>query len=497
MRRSSDFFKVVDASNLPVSEQQIRDKRVKVVATIGPGSDNPAILEKMIDAGMDVARLNFSHGSHKDHARRIKMIRELGRRKNKFLGVLQDIQGPKLRVGRLEGGKVLLKKGQLFVVTTRLILGTAKEVTCSYRRLHEDIKPGHRILLDDGLILLVVHKVKGRDIYTEVIFGGPLKDNKGMNLPDTRLGLSCLTDKDRRDIQFGIDHGVDFVALSFISDAKELLAIRRLYRGVAHPPPLVAKIETQHAVQNLESIIDEADGVMVARGDLGVECPMEMVPSLQKKIIRMGNDRGKFVITATQMLESMTSNPRPTRAEASDVANAVLDGTDAVMLSAESASGLYPVESVKTMSRIIVRTEENPLALAELRTRHLKEHQDRVALAVTGAAVQTAEALNAQALVAFTHRGSTARNASRFRPFQKIIALCAFEQTCRRLSVVWGVSPHLTRLMTHTDDMPKLAKTVLKQQKLWKRNARFVMLSGTPILKPGTTNLIKVIEVKS
>jgi pyruvate kinase len=497
MKRASDFFKVVDFGTGLVSEEQIREKRVKIVGTIGPASESPATIEKMIDAGLDVARLNFSHGQPKDHARRIRTLREVSKRKNKFLGILADIQGPKIRIGRFTEGKVELKKGQKFIVTTELVMGDSRRATCSYRRLHEDIKPGHRILLDDGLILLLVQKVSGRDIHTEVVFGGPLKDNKGINLPDTRLKVSCLTDKDRKDIQFAIDQGVDFIALSFISDASDIRAAKKLLKGLAHPPPIVAKIETQHAVKNLAEIVAEADGLMVARGDLGVECPMEMVPRLQKQIIQMANQASKFVITATQMLESMTTNPRPTRAEASDVANAVLDGTDAVMLSAETASGAFPVEAVKTMSRIIVRMEEDPQALSSLRGRHLREANPSIAMATTAAAVQTAENLKATALISFTHRGSTAINVSRFRPFQKIIALCPFEMTCRRLSVVWGVKAFVVKPMSHTDDMPKLAKAPLKQEGLWKNKSKFVMLSGTPILTPGTTNLLKVYEVKS
>lgn len=496
MKKAKEFFSVIDRNTQPVSLESLKNRRAKIVCTIGPASESPQTLDRMISAGMDVARLNFSHGNHRDHAKRIKRLRESAKKHDRFLGILQDVQGPKLRIGRFEKGSIELKKGQSFVVTTDLVLGDHKKVTCSYRRLHQDIKVGHRILIDDGLILLTVESVRGRDIHTQVIFGGVLKDNKGMNLPDTRLKLSCLTDKDRKDIRFGLSQNVDFLALSFISEAEDLRAVRRLFHSIAQPPPLIAKIETQHAVHDLDAIIEEADGIMVARGDLGVECPLEIVPKLQKQIIQAANRAGKFVITATQMLESMTANPRPTRAEASDVANAVLDGTDAVMLSAETASGNFPVEAVMTMSRIIARTEDSHYAFSSIRDRQLKETQESVALGVTGAAVQTAKALNAKAIVAFTHRGSTARNASRFRPEQMIYALCPFEQTCRRLSVVWGVRPHLIRPMKHTDDMPQLARPILKRMGLWKKGVRFVMLSGTPILQPGTTNLLKVFEVK-
>jgi len=495
MKSEINFFELIDRSN-PIPLDRVKFKKVKVVCTIGPSCHSPQVLKKMIHNGMDVARLNFSHSSHAEHLRAIKSLRKAAKEEKKFLGILQDIQGPKIRVGRFKNGQVELKKNRSFIVTTESLVGNEKIASCSYKNLHKEIKVGHRILLDDGIIFLHVEKIKGKEIYTRVIFGGILRNNKGINLPDTRLSLSCITAKDKKDIAFGIRNGVDFIALSFVSDEKDILKVKRLISAHENPPPLIAKIETRYAVHNIEKIVEAADGIMVARGDLGVECPLEKVPGLQKRIIRAANKAGKFVITATQMLESMIWNPRPTRAEASDVANAVLDGTDAVMLSAETATGKFPVESVKTMSRIIMRTEDYESSFSDIQEHRLQESGQSIAYAVTAAAVQTTKSLQANAIVAFTHSGTTARIISRLRPEPMIFGVSPFEKICRRLSIVWGVIPAVTRTMTHTDEMPVLSKKVLMPFKLWKKKSRIVMLSGTPISKPGTTNLVKVYEVK-
>lgn len=498
MKSELNFFELIDGSSRPLREEQIQRKKVKIVATMGPACANEEILGEMIRNGMDVARLNFSHGDYQQHLKTIRTLRKAAKKQGKYLGILQDIQGPKIRVGKFKSGQVELCKDQQFIITTDSCLGDSKKVECSYRKLHEDIQPGHRIMLDDGLIFLIVEKVIGKNIYTRVVFGGTLKNNKGMNLPDTRLQMSCLTAKDKKDIKFGLKHGVDFIALSFISDATDVLAVRKfLRRSHKNPPPLIAKIETQHAVNNMDEILSVSDGIMIARGDLGVECPLEQLPGLQKRIIRSANKAGKFVITATQMLESMVKNPRPTRAEASDVANAVLDGTDAVMLSAETSTGNFPIETVRTMSRIIARTEEYASSISDIQEHRLQESGQTIAQAMTAAAVQCTISLDAAAIVAFTHTGRTAQLISRLRPAPSIFAISPFEEICRQLSIVWGVIPATTKKrLKHPDEMPKLSQEVLETHQLWEPGHRIVMLSGTPVARPGTVNLVKVYEVK-
>ncbi len=495
MAHNLDWFQYVDLQAHAYDPKALQQKRVKIVATIGPASESEPILKAMIRNGMDVARLNFSHGDQADHKRRIELLRSVSKKEGKFLGLLQDIQGPKIRVGRFKNKMITLKKGQRYTITTEPVLGDDDRVSTTQKNLHLVIKPGHRILLDDGLIFLVVESVKGRAIHTNVVFGGPLKDSKGMNLPDTKVPISCLTPKDLVDLDFGLKNHVDFVALSFVQSGEDVAKARRLIHRVKNPPAIITKVESAHAVHDLENILKVSDGIMVARGDLGVECPLEQVPALQKEIIHAARRAGKFVITATQMLESMTSKPRPTRAEASDVANAVLDGTDAVMLSAETASGDFPVESIKTMSRIILKTEDylrqetslGPALLAPTET---------VTEAVTSAALQATRSLETSALVAFTHSGATAQALARWRPNIRLFALTPFERICRRLSVIWGVVPALTQIMKHTDEMPALSKRVLTRHKLWKPRTHIVILSGTPVARPGSTNLLKVHYIK-
>jgi pyruvate kinase len=496
MKSEKNFFRLIDGAFQPVSQEQITYKKVKIVATMGPACTDASILQKMIRNGMDVARLNFSHGSHDQHLRAMRLLRQIAKKENKNLGILQDIQGPKIRVGKFEEGQIDLKVGQSFIVTTEDCLGDQKRAECSYRNLHEEIQVGHRILLDDGIIFLVVEAVKGRDIYTRVVFGGVLKDNKGINLPDTRLKMSCLTPKDRKDLKFGLENGVDFIALSFISDASDVIAVRKLIQNQPRPPYLIAKIETQHAVDHIDEILKASDGIMIARGDLGVECPLEQVPGLQKRMIRAANKVGKFTITATQMLESMIKNPRPTRAEASDVANAVLDGTDAVMLSAETASGSFPSETVHTMSRIIARTENYADSFSDIQEHRLQEHRQSIPQAIVAAAVQSSNSLESSAIVAFTHTGSTARMISRLRPKPPIFAVSPFEWICRRLSIIWGVVPTTSKKkLKHPDEMPEISESVLKPRGFWRKSNPVILLSGTPVAQPGTVNLVKIHEV--
>lgn len=497
MDATRNFYDEIDLSFGKIDPKQIEQKKTKVVCTIGPSSNSPENLKRIIRFGMNVARLNFSHGEKKTHRQQILNIRQAASSLGKHIGILQDIQGPKIRLGKIEGGEIRLRAQQKVVVSTKSFLGSAHRLSCSYKNLHREIKFGHRILIDDGLILLKVESIRGTEIHCRVIFGGPVKNNKGMNFPDTRLKMSCLTKKDREDLEFGLKQDVDFIALSFVSTGEDVRAVRRwIKRKGFLCPPLIAKIETQQAVHHLESILEESDGLMVARGDLGVECPLEQVPALQKRIIRSANRSGKIVITATQMLESMIWNPRPTRAEASDVANAVLDGTDAVMLSAETATGKYPIESVHTMSRLILRTEEFGKDDERIQNARLKEVKSNVAQAVTAAAVQSTKSLKASAIVAFTQSGRTARHISQFRPKPRIFALSPLEKICRQMSLVWGVTAYQCKRMRHTDEMPRLSKSCLRKEGLWKKDARIVMLSGTPIAQPGSTNLLKVHQVQ-
>ena len=497
MKSERNFFRLIDGAFKPVSQDQITYKKVKIVATMGPACSDESTLRKMIRNGMDVARLNFSHGTHEQHLKTIKLLRQVAKQENKFLGILQDLQGPKIRVGKFKEGQVELKVGQSFIVTTENCLGDQKRAECSYRNLHEEIKIGDRILLDDGIIFLVVEGIKNRDIHTKVVFGGILKDNKGINLPDTRLKMSCLTAKDRKDLKFGMENGVDFIALSFISDASDVTAVRRLIQNHSRAPYLIAKIETQHAVDHIDEILSVSDGIMIARGDLGVECPLEQVPGLQKRMIRSANKAGKFTITATQMLESMIKNPRPTHAEASDVANAVLDGTDAVMLSAETASGSFPSESVHTMSRIIARTEDYADSLSDIQEHRLQEYRQSIPQAIVAAAVQSSNSLESSAIVAFTHTGSTAKMISRLRPKPSVFAVSPFEWICRRLSIIWGVVPTTSKKkLKHPDEMPEISESILKPRGFWRKSTPVILLSGTPVAQPGTVNLVKIHEVK-
>lgn len=493
--KTNEYFRLVDLSTTQIKPEYIQKKRVKIVCTIGPASDTQGTLEKLLKNGMNVARLNFSHGTHQDHLRRMTALRSAAKKKNVHLGLLQDIQGPKIRIGRFEEGEIHLKPNDKFILTTELIRGNSKRVSCSYKKLHGDVKKGHRILIDDGLVFLVVEDIQGRDIHTRVVFGGKLSDNKGMNLPDTRVKISCLTPKDKKDLAFGLKQEVDFMALSFVNSAEDIQTARRLTSKSPHPPLLVAKIETSHAVSNAKEIIAVSDGIMVARGDLGVECALEQVPALQKQLIQEAIRQGKFVITATQMLETMTSNPRPTRAEASDVANAVLDGTDAVMLSAETASGKFPVEAVKTMSRIIVRTEDYVHETLHAKAERMDETNTSISTSLVAAAVQAAESVEAHSIIAFSQSGTTPAKVSRHRPQQTILALTPFDRICRRLSVFWGVIPHVTSPMKHTDEMKKLSKAALKKLSLYKKNQTIVMVSGTPVRKPGTANMLKILKV--
>jgi len=466
--------------------------RTKIVATVGPATSSPRRLRELVEAGVDVFRLNFSHGTHADHEAVFRRIRRLAASPRWNVCVLQDLQGPKIRTGRLKDGvPVVLEPGARATITTREMAGDAECFSTSYRALPRDVGRGDRILLDDGLLELRVRSVADDEVRCEVVVGGLLGEHKGINLPGVLVSAPALTPKDRRDLKFGLKLGVDAVALSFVRRVADVAAVRRLVRRSGADAPVIAKIEQPEAVEELEAILDASDGVMVARGDLGVELPPEQVPVIQKRIIREANARGKPVITATQMLESMVRQPRPTRAEASDVANAIFDGTDAVMLSAETAVGKYPLGSVKMMTRIaeaaesVARPERGP---------HCEERRLSVPAAVADAAERAAADLGASAIVILTLSGSTARLVAQRRPPCPIHAFSPAPQTCRRLAMVWGVEAHAIPMGNDTDALVANAERRLLRLDVVRKGDRIVLVAGTTPL-PGATNMVKVLEV--
>ena len=468
--------------------------RTKIVATLGPASDSAERIRDLIKAGVDVFRLNFSHGTQEQHQAVFRRIRRIAGALRANVCVLQDLQGPKIRVGRLKGGgPVPLERGKVLTITTHSLLGDARRVSTTYRALPKDVQSGDRILLDDGLLELRVLSKTSDSVRCEVTVGGPLGEHKGINLPGVLVSAPALTAKDRRDLAFGLKLGVDAVALSFVRRAADVESVRRIVRRRRLATPIIAKIEQPEAVEELAQILRAADGVMVARGDLGVEMPPEQVPVLQKRIIREANRLGKPVIVATQMLESMVKSPRPTRAEASDVANAIFDGTDAVMLSAETAVGKYPLETVRMMTRIAEAAE------TVYRPQRLPEEDGggcAIPEAVADAAAQAAEDLGASAIVVFTISGATARLVAQRRPACAIHAFSPVPETCRRLAMVWGVEAHPVAMAEATDALVADAERVLRKLKVVKRGDAIVLVAGTTPL-PGATDVVKVLRVGS
>jgi pyruvate kinase len=466
-------------------------RRTKIVATIGPASRDRAVLESLIQAGVDVVRLNFSHGDHASHLQVIQSVRAISAEHGMPVAILQDLSGPKIRTGRLKGGgPVELRAGARVVITTdETIEGTAERISTTYDPLPRDVQPGDRILLDDGNLELKVVSASGTEVVCTVVYGGLLKPNKGMNLPGVALSTPALTDKDRVDLDFGIKNGVDYVALSFVRQGKDVEEVKAIIRGMGQTTPVIAKIEKREAMDDLPQVLEAADGVMVARGDLGVEMSTEEVPTLQKRIIEMANAAGKVVITATQMLESMIENPRPTRAEASDVANAILDGTDAIMLSAETASGRYPVQTVATMARIALYTEQ--YGVFHPPSRFLGGSATVVARSLARVARTVAEELGCKLVVAFTESGSTARLVSTFRPHAPVAAITFNDETYRRLALWWGVVPVKSEFAATTDDMIVRGEALLKRNGLVSKGDTILMLAGQSHTA-GATNMLRV-----
>lgn len=466
------------------------DRRTKIVATVGPVSSSPKMIEKLMKAGVDIFRLNFSHGENFQKQELITVIRQVSEKLGHQVGILADLQGPKIRTGKMAGEGMLLSKGQEVVITTDDVLGCDGIIPTIYRSLPNDVQSGSRILLDDGLLELRVSGVDGERVRCQVVVGGLLKNNKGINLPGVNVSAPCLTEKDLIDLDFALEAGVDFVALSFVRTASDIEEIKQIIAAKGMETPVVAKIEKPEALRNFKKILELTDAVMVARGDLGVEIDAEKVPIHQKKIIQACNEAGKPVITATQMLDSMIRNPRPTRAETSDVANAILDGTDAIMLSAETASGDYPIESVETMVRIALDVEHTDLAVRHEATLFSGRS---VAQAVAEASCRTATTLKAKAIVVFTRSGSTAALLSAFRPTTPIIALTASPAVRRRLSIFWGVQCAEIGIMEHTDQQIfEVEKTLLANGF---RKGDLIVISMGILETSGSTNLMKVHEL--
>jgi pyruvate kinase len=483
-------------------------RRTKLVATIGPASSSPEVLERLLQAGADVLRLNFSHGTQEQHLQVIRAARASAARLDRPLALLQDLAGPKIRTGRMAGGQIELRRGARVTITTDIASeGTAERISTTYGPLPRDVKPGERILLDDGKLELRVLATGPDHVDCEVIDGGPLRSNKGMNLPGVTLSTPALTDKDRSDLAFGLENGVDYVALSFVRRARDVEEAKALIAARGLDVPVIAKIEKPQALDELAAILDAADGVMVARGDLGVEIGAEDVPIVQKRIIKGANAAGKVVITATQMLESMIENPHPTRAEASDVANAILDGTDAVMLSGESAIGRYPVEAVETMARIALATEQH--GLAEIRPRspdllceaaairaagHLRRAGSPITCSLARVATTVAEELGCKLIIAFTESGLTARLVAGHRPAVPVVAVTHQELVCRRLALWWGVLPVRSAPNENTDALLAAGEAQLKARGLVCAGDTVLMLSGHSAAA-AATNMLRVHEV--
>ena len=473
---------------------------VKIVCTIGPASDNYETLKAMAEAGMNVARLNFSHGDYDGHEKKLKLIRRVERSVKKPIAALLDTKGPEIRTGLMTGGEITLTQGAKIVLVSddKPFDGTPDRIWVNYPLLAHEVVPGQSIFIDDGALNLEVEKAEGDEVTCKIIVGGPLRNTKGINLPGAEITMPALSEKDRQDIIWGIQHGMEYLAVSFVKTAKDILEVRRLIQEYGSSMRVLAKIETKQAVDNISEIVDVVDGVMVARGDLGVEIATEDVPLVQKKIIEMCRVRGKVVIVATQMLDSMIRNPRPTRAEASDVSNAVLDGTDAVMLSGETASGNYPVQSVATMRRIVDKAEQGLGLWGTHLARQAAEPEPAhevipVPDAVSGAAVLIAKQVKAPAIICLTRSGLTARMISKHRPECPILGLTPSQQTWRDLALCWGVTPVRLSEMSDINVAAREAVNVCVREKLLPEGELVVITAGVPVGRPGSTNVVEVL----
>ncbi|GAB3427210.1 pyruvate kinase [Flindersiella endophytica] len=463
-------------------------RRAKIVCTFGPATSTPERIRELVDAGLDVARLNLSHGSHAEHERIYNLVREAAEEAGRGVGILVDLQGPKIRLGRFAEGSANLVYGDRFTITTREVPGDKDVCSTTYDGLPGDVKPGDPILVDDGRLALEVEDVTETDVVTRVVVGGKVSNNKGLNLPGAALSVPALSEKDTDDLRWALHLRADMIALSFVRSARDVEDVRRVMAEEKVRLPVIAKIEKPQAVRNLEEIIDAFDGFMVARGDLGVEMPLEEVPLVQKRIVELARTNAKPVIVATQMLDSMINAARPTRAEASDVANAVLDGADAVMLSGETSVGIYPIESVRTMARIVETTEEHGLE----RIARIDWEPRTKGGVIAKAAWEVAERLGARYLVAFTHSGDTARRLARYRSNVPLLAFTPVEDTRAQLALTWGVETFLVPMVAHTDDMVKQVDRALLAVGSCRRGDSVVIVAGSPPGIPGGTNALRV-----
>ncbi|MFZ5595442.1 MAG: pyruvate kinase [Bacillota bacterium] len=465
--------------------------RTKIICTIGPASEDPQVLCKMINEGMNVARLNFSHGEHEEHARRLSLIREAAANTGKIVAVMLDTKGPEIRLGYLEKEPITLESGKKITLTVENIKGNESILPVTYTGLPRDVNPGNRVLIADGLIELKVLSKTKKEVECEIVNGGEITSQKGVNLPGVVVNMPAITDRDVDDILFGIKHSMDFIAASFIRKANDVLAIRQIVEESGADLDIIAKIESREGLRNIDDIIRVADGIMVARGDLGVEIPVEEVPLVQKEIIDKCNNAGKPVIIATQMLESMIHNPRPTRAEASDIANAIFDGTDAIMLSGETAVGKYPVEAVRTMASIATKAESS-LKYDEMLNHHGRNLYCTVTDAISHAACTITEDLGAAAIITSTETGHTSRMISKYRSKAPVVAATPEKKVMRKMCLVWGVQPVLVERTADTDNMIKTAIEASLFNRLINPGDLVVITAGVPAGVHGTTNLIKV-----
>jgi pyruvate kinase len=466
-------------------------RRAKIICTIGPACHSEAAMRDLLRLGMDVARLNFSHGTHEDHARNIERLRHAAEKENRTICILQDLQGPKIRTGRLNDHQPIeLKSGSSVIITPRDIVGTPSRISTTFPDLASEVIPGARILLRDGLIELRVRTVRGKDVVCDVLNGGMLGEHQGINLPGTALSIPALTEKDRKDLEFGLKHGVDAVALSFVRSAADVNMVRQIVTGYGSDTPLIAKLEKPQAIDHLDEILEASDGVMVARGDLGVEMAPEKVPVIQKHVIRRASVWRKPVITATQMLESMVENPRPTRAEASDVANAIFDGSDSVMLSAETASGRYPREAVAMMSRIVIEAESN-MGEFTLPRRRRDRHGLSIAETICESIAHAAEDLPMGAIAVFTETGNTARMISKYRPQAAIYAFTHNTTVAQRTNLYWGAHPMKCGQKLSSDSMVDVAEYELLSRGLLKAGDVLGVVAGTRQAS-GSTNFMRL-----
>ena len=463
-------------------------RRAKIVCTLGPAVDSPEKIRDLIVAGMNMARLNLSHGGYVEHQKRLDQVRAAADNAGVPIAILVDLQGPKIRLGRFKDGPHELERGDVFTITTDEIEGSKDRVGTTYKGLTGDCKPGDRILIDDGKVTVEVSSIVGNDVITHVIEPGTVSNNKGINLPGVAVSVPALSEKDIDDLRWGLNAGADFIALSFVRSAEDIKDVHRIMDEEGIRVPVIAKIEKPQAVENLVGIVDAFDGIMVARGDLGVELPIEDVPLVQKRCVELARDAAKPVIVATQMLDSMITNSTPTRAEATDCANAVLDGADALMLSGETSIGDFAIEAVQTMARIIQRTEEGGLE----RIRPLKHEPRTKGGAITKAAVEVGTIVGAQFLVAFTQSGDSARRMSRLRSPIPILALTPDRGTYNRLALTWGVEPMITPVVSHTDEMVKQVDGLLLESKRTTIGDNVIIVAGSPPGIPGSTNAMRV-----